>query len=235
MVQIWAHCMHNSKHTGCSDCYLDYNSTGWKTGISMKKCFALGLPSQGKPWRILLKDVNSTSSVILWLLEPERLKRVLVSPWRQRKANYVYHNIPPTGLGDFSSSHKAFGAWELQTSGVSPQTQTSVYRAVAKHLKNKRIPSPWKIWFDPWRSDRKKKKQSMWWSENSIRNSLSTRSPGKAACAAWLWLRARLQSPAHISPLPVIWKAARLTLWTCGPSVPQNDIFHSNGGGHFLI
>lgn len=36
-------------------------------------------------------------------------------------------------------------------------------------------------------------------------------------------------------PDPIQGPAALLTLWTCGPSAPQNDRSHSSDAGHFLI
>ena len=156
MVQTRAYCMRNTKHTGHSDCYLDYNSTGWKTGLSSKRCFALGLPSQGKPWGVLLKDVNSTCIMTLGLLKQERLKCILVSPWRRRKANYVYHNtFHPLAWGIFHpvSSHSVPESYSLRPLPADPDFCTSGRSQPSQKQEDSFPP---KIRFDPWKSGRKK-------------------------------------------------------------------------------
>jgi len=154
--------------------------------------------------------------------------------------------------GGFFIQSQGIQCRKAAASGFSLQTQTSVPQAPASHLRNNEDSCLTKIQFQPWKSGSKKSdqlaylilfpawqksggKQSMGWFENGTTNSLSTMGV-EPAHAAWQQLRAHLPAAGtHTSPRLLICTAALLTLWTCGPDVPQNDIFHSSGAGHFLI
>lgn len=214
-------------------------------------CFVLGRLSQGKPQGILLKDVNSVCIMTLGLLKEEKLKCILVSPWRQRKANNVYHNtFHPLAWRIFHpvSRHSVPERYSLRPLPSDPDFCTSSSRQPSqtrgflphKNMiwsievrQKKREQLAYLLLFPAWQKSGEK--QSMGWSEKSIKNSLSTRRLAPA-CSASLQLRAHLPAAGtHTPPHSVTRKGALLTLWICGPNVPQNDIFHSNGAGHFLI
>lgn len=151
-------------------------------------------------------------------------------------------HIPFLILRDSSSKLKSFRAWKPQPQALpaAPNFCTSGSRSEIEGFLPHR--------FDTWKDKSRIKAgingiilpslishgTGVWGRavngrcEESIKNSFFTTSPhGKQHM---LGLRAT-GTPSD----PIQAPAALLTLWTCGPSAPQNDRSHSSDAGRFLI
>lgn len=98
----------------------------------MKMYFALGFLSPGKPWGILVKDVENICITTSGLLKQERIKCILVLPQRQGRARSLSQHIPFPILRDSSGHSRP----ESHSHRLSLQPQTSVPQAADQRQKD---------------------------------------------------------------------------------------------------